>query len=368
MADEQLAELLKTQKSLTEWLEDIKHKDVEALRREDNDKRERLRTLNDIIGLPYDKPVQFEAIELDETNPQFAQYLQEHGDELCALRLLPKADGLPKLRMRGKNIREAFQWFKEQNVDSTKYKADFVPHPPDYGWSTIFMVNRHGIQGDIIFGGHHLLTQGFHGSEPPIQFHYDFKSWKLTSKNIEALTHLKKLANHLLVNDPAAQKKINSELNGTFVNNFLEGYFESTDSSVGTWFIDYNRILGKMYDDVAITISDKTTANNADVSGRTGSHGQAEGIVRVVLPTEIDHSFEPGLVLVCTMTTPNHVPLMNKAVAIITDHGGILSHAAIVARELGKPCVVGTGNATEILQNGHRVRVDASSGTVHILN
>src|ERR1700687_5336947 len=99
MADEKLAELLKTQKSLTEWLEDIKHKDAEAIRREDNEKRERLKVLNKVIKLPFDKPVQFEATDLSDKTPALKQYLTDHGDELCALRLIPKQDGLPKLRM-----------------------------------------------------------------------------------------------------------------------------------------------------------------------------------------------------------------------------------------------------------------------------
>jgi pyruvate,water dikinase len=59
-----------------------------------------------------------------------------------------------------------------------------------------------------------------------------------------------------------------------------------------------------------------------------------------------------------------YVPLMQKAVAIVTDQGGILSHAAIIARELGKPCIVGTGNATKELKNGQLVTVNATNGTV----
>jgi pyruvate,water dikinase len=64
------------------------------------------------------------------------------------------------------------------------------------------------------------------------------------------------------------------------------------------------------------------------------------------------------------MTTPELVPLMQKAAAIVTDLGGILSHAAIVSRELGKPCVVGTGKATQVLNDGDLVEVDAENGTV----
>jgi pyruvate,water dikinase len=67
------------------------------------------------------------------------------------------------------------------------------------------------------------------------------------------------------------------------------------------------------------------------------------------------------------MTSPDWLPLIQKAVAIVTDEGGITSHASIVARELKKPCIVGTKNATKILKDGDQVEVDADSGIVKII-
>ena len=67
------------------------------------------------------------------------------------------------------------------------------------------------------------------------------------------------------------------------------------------------------------------------------------------------------------MTTPDLVGLMKKSIAIITDKGGILSHAAIIARELGKPCVVDTGDATMKLRDGQIVEVDGAKGIVKIV-
>lgn len=362
MADEKLAELLKTQKSLTEWLEDIKHSDAAILRKEDNEKRERLRILNDIIGLPFDKPTQFEAADIREDNPTFARFLKEKGQELCALRLMPKKDGLPKLRMRGKSITDAFAWFKEQDLNPTDYRADFVPHPPDYSWATIFIANKHGIQGEIIYGGHHQLTQGFHDSQAPHTFRFDYKNWSIFPHNDKALGHLKELANYLLVKDKKQQQELSKKLGSTFVNNYLQGYFETTDSSMGTWFIDYSKALGDMYADTVVRT--KKTSSSALVFGQTGSPGQATGPVCIVTPDNLDIAFPEGGILVCEVTTPNYVPLMQKAAAIVTDQGGILSHAAIVARELKKPCIVGTGNATTKLKAGNTVSVNADNGTV----
>ncbi|MEO6077346.1 MAG: PEP-utilizing enzyme, partial [Candidatus Andersenbacteria bacterium] len=88
------------------------------------------------------------------------------------------------------------------------------------------------------------------------------------------------------------------------------------------------------------------------------------GIVRRVLKESEFSSFQEGEILVTTMTRPEFVPLMRRAAAIVTDEGGLTSHAAIIARELQKPCVIGTKNATKILQTGDEVEVDASTGIV----
>jgi pyruvate,water dikinase len=64
------------------------------------------------------------------------------------------------------------------------------------------------------------------------------------------------------------------------------------------------------------------------------------------------------------MTTPDLMPAIEKAVAIVTDEGGMLCHAAIVSRELGIPCIIGTRNATSILRDGDLVEVDAEKGIV----
>jgi phosphoenolpyruvate synthase/pyruvate phosphate dikinase len=364
MADDKLAELLRTQKSLTEWLEDIKHKDADAIRREDNDKRERLKVLGGTISLPFDQPTQFEASQLANRDANVMEYLKEHGDELCALRLMPKEDGLPKLRMRGKTVKGAYEWFGQQDIDADKYRADFIPHAEDASWATIFVVNKHGIQGEIIRGGHHQLTQGFHEDNTPHIFKYDFKDWTVEPEDAEVLEHLKSLATYLFVPDEAKQNRLKEELGATFSNDYIEGYFETSNSQeFGTWFIDYSQSLGKMYEDMVVQTGSK---GSGIVKGQVGSPGKVTGPVQVVDPADISADFPAGAVLVCAVTTPDYVPLMQKAIAIVTDQGGILSHAAIVARELKKPCIVGTGNATQILKNGQNISVDADLGTVDL--
>jgi pyruvate,water dikinase len=73
---------------------------------------------------------------------------------------------------------------------------------------------------------------------------------------------------------------------------------------------------------------------------------------------------EPGDVLIISMTDPNYIPAMEKAGAFVTDMGGILCHAAIVAREMKKPCIIATKNATSVFKDGDKVIVDAEKGEV----
>jgi len=101
------------------------------------------------------------------------------------------------------------------------------------------------------------------------------------------------------------------------------------------------------------------------VSGAAASVGVAFGPVKVIHnPKEID-KVEKGDVLVTEMTSPDFVPAMRRAAAIVTDTGGRTSHAAIVSRELGIPCVVGTGTATHELKSGQMVSVDGAAGKVY---
>ncbi len=101
------------------------------------------------------------------------------------------------------------------------------------------------------------------------------------------------------------------------------------------------------------------------VRGLGASPGVGVGRVRIVMDVDEIDKVEEGDVLVTKMTSPDMVPAMRKAAAIVTDEGGITCHAAIVSRELGIPCVVGTGNATEVLEDGQLVTVDGERGVVY---
>ena len=100
-------------------------------------------------------------------------------------------------------------------------------------------------------------------------------------------------------------------------------------------------------------------------TGLGASPGLASGKVVIYDESMSLDIVKDGDVLVTSMTMPDMVPAMSRAAAIVTDEGGMTCHAAIISRELGTPCVVGTGNATEILSDGMMITVDGTTGTVY---
>lgn len=104
-----------------------------------------------------------------------------------------------------------------------------------------------------------------------------------------------------------------------------------------------------------------------ELKGYAASKGLARGIVRVYKQSTEINKFDEGDILVTAMTTPDFVPLIKKASAIITDEGGITCHAAIVSRELGIPCIIGTKIATKVLKDGDLVEVDADNRIIKII-
>jgi pyruvate,water dikinase len=103
------------------------------------------------------------------------------------------------------------------------------------------------------------------------------------------------------------------------------------------------------------------------IKGQPGSAGRVEGIVQRIDRPEEGNRLQQGEILVTSTTNVGWTPLFPRAAAVVTDIGGSLSHAAIVARELGIPAVVGCGDATIRLRSGDRVRVDGGKGIVEIL-
>lgn len=104
-----------------------------------------------------------------------------------------------------------------------------------------------------------------------------------------------------------------------------------------------------------------------DFRGLSASVGRASGTVKILKSAKEIDKINKGDVLVAVMTRPDYVQAMKKAVAIVTDEGGVTCHAAIISRELGIPCIIGTKIATKVLHDGDQVEVNANHGWVRII-
>ncbi len=103
------------------------------------------------------------------------------------------------------------------------------------------------------------------------------------------------------------------------------------------------------------------------VNGETAYPGRVRGVVRLVRKQADMARVQSGDILVSPMTTPDFMPAMQRAAAFVTDEGGVTCHAAIVAREIKKPCIIATKIATQVLADGDVVEVDADNGIVRII-
>ncbi|MFH1440296.1 MAG: PEP-utilizing enzyme [Candidatus Woesearchaeota archaeon] len=112
---------------------------------------------------------------------------------------------------------------------------------------------------------------------------------------------------------------------------------------------------------------DKNMAEREDLHGMCASIGVAVGRARICKKIESIRQFKQGEVLVASMTRPEFLPAMKKASAIVTDEGGLTCHAAIVSRELGIPCIIGTKTATTDFKDGDLLEVKANHGIVRML-
>lgn len=127
------------------------------------------------------------------------------------------------------------------------------------------------------------------------------------------------------------------------------------------------KVFQKIYKEIISTPQDIK-----EIQGRVAMKGLSRGKVRLILHNKRNISkevanFKKGEILVTEMTRPDTIMACKKASAIVTDEGGITSHAAILSRELGIPCVIGTHNATQVLKTGDLVEVNANKGIIKIL-
>ncbi len=126
--------------------------------------------------------------------------------------------------------------------------------------------------------------------------------------------------------------------------------------------------LDKVLSSAGIELEQIDTENIVDIKGSTAYKGLVKGVVKLVRGFDDLKKITDGDILVTEMTNPEYLSAIKRAGAIITDEGGVLSHAAIVAREMKIPCIIGTKIATQVLKDGMMVEVDADNGVIKILD
>ncbi len=122
--------------------------------------------------------------------------------------------------------------------------------------------------------------------------------------------------------------------------------------------------VGMEAKNIVHTLEKKESLDVTELKGQTGCMGKVQGTVKIVIRPEDMAKMNEGDILVSIATDPDIIPAMKKAAAFVTEQGGVTSHAAIVAREMQKPCVIGTKIATRVLKDGDQVEVDANKGIV----
>lgn len=122
--------------------------------------------------------------------------------------------------------------------------------------------------------------------------------------------------------------------------------------------------IGDEAKEILKTVEKEIDTNISVLKGESACVGYAKGVVKIVIRAEDMAKMNKGDILVSIATDPDIVPAMKKAAAIVTEQGGVTSHAAIVSRELGIPCVIATKIATKVLKDGDVVEVDANKGIV----
>jgi pyruvate, water dikinase len=215
------------------------------------------------------------------------------------------------------------------------------------------------------------------GKVTPDQYIVDKNTWKVISKNIAKqtvqLVRSKEETHEVSVPKSKQNKeKINDALiiKITKTAQKLHDHYKKPQDI--EFAIENNQLYIVQTRPITTIVSNQKTLDEKqtkieqkpDLTGEPASPGTASGTVTIIHnPKEIDR-VQKGQILVTTMTTPDFVPAMKKVNGIITDKGGQTSHAAIVSRELGVPCVVGTKNATKMFKEGDIVTLNGTTGEI----
>ncbi len=350
-----------TYPSITEWIKRISLPNSELFINEDRTKYDRLKILKKVISLPYLPPISLDSKDILERSDIFKKFFEKKKNNLCTLRLTPLSPELSKIRKRGGSLADNIKWYLKQKIDHTSYKVEIVPRNNNVLWSGIFVADHHGILGEMNKSGITQMVKGDH-IQPPTIFSYNFKDWKFSKNNRHIKKIIKKVINKIHVKNPTKRKIIRKELHTEFTkNNFMRGYFEFTVwPKAGLRFVDYNRFH--------INVERERNAweknKERKIIGVCAGVGKATGTAKIILDPTKNNRFKKGDILVCKNINIDYLPIIGLASGIISEKGALLSHAAVICRELKKPYIVLVKNATNKIKDGEKIIMNANKGLI----
>ena len=252
----------------------------------------------------------------------------------------------------------------QKMVNSDKAGVMFTANPSNNNLASLVIEGAFGL-GEVVVGG--LVSPDYYEVEKST---LKVKDTRLSHKNFKIIRDDKGQNLEVKLAKKEAEEQVLSEAEVQELTNLglkIEEHYGSPQDT--EWAIEGSKIY--MVQSRPITTLLKTSEETAEEEGKElirglgAGPGRGSGEVRVLTSPTQDNGFESGDVLVAEMTTPDWVPLMKKASAIVTDGGGMTCHAAIVSREMGLPCVVGTRSATKVLKDKMLVTVDGTHGIVY---
>ena len=335
--------------SMSQWMTVMKEHGIgnteklQSAIEQDFTKWDRLRKLNEVIGLSIDKHTHFSAEEVLSNASRLQEFFSQYGGNarfsIKAEPLKEFEKDLPRQRNHGISREECVEFVRNLKPEPSKYKISIWKYFESQ-ISGNMVVTEKNIVVEIARGKHSILTQGWKEDILTVWYDYKTKELNVTDESlrgvVEKALNCIRLENH-------------SEI-ATY-HGFVAGYFEFLyNDEDGFRFIDYN---------TSATMSRVPDGQQVSgvVQGLVASEGIGRGIARIVYGPEDFDKVKTGDILVTTMTDPSFIPILGKVAAVITDYGGLTCHAAIISREFGLPCIVGTKNATTIFKDGDFVEI-----------
>jgi len=342
--------------SLQRWNKIIENKFKKRLKIEQSKDREIIYANLHSLGLPHERSIAF----------PFGNFPSKKELEIAVDRLgypywisaVPNPKFLHlnrESKLRIYDINTGFK-FISKLPEKQNYKIIVCEYPenPKYKGTLLISPKGSGIAEFITGDRHYIMSRGFTLTDPML---FDQNKIKRYSKTI----------------DKRNQDDLYNLVRGVY--GYLEVQYGKMNGKYSISFLDYNNEqayieIDTIWKDLVNYFQKSKTSKNKTIYGLPASPGKAKGKC-VLIHHENPGMYgkvENGCILVSDTTTPEMTQLLTKASAVITDLGGVTSHAAIVCRELKIPAIVGTKTATEKLNAGDLVQVNADEGEVKILS